>query len=45
MKIIRLKLMTDAPDRVGGVEEIQIVFKAVPFQVLYLLSCISIASG
>ena len=44
MKIIRLKLMTDAPDRVG-VEEIKIVFKAVPFQVLYLLSCISIASG
>ena len=44
MKIIRLNLMTDAPDK-GGVEEIQIVFKAVPFQVLYLLSCISIASG
>ena len=44
MKIIRLKLMTDAPDS-GGVEEIQIDLKAVPFQVLYLLSCISIASG
>ena len=28
MKIIRLKLMTDAADK-GGVEEIQIVFKAV----------------